>query len=247
MNQVKRPLIIGHRGAAGEAPENTLASFELALKQGADGIELDVHLTQDGQIVVCHDPTLNRTTNGTGYIVQQSLESIQQLDAGAWFGDAFRGERVPTLREVFEAVPEGKLINVEVKHAYEGRMEHVLLSFLRRSGRMQDVVVSSFDHKCIKRLKVSEPELQVGLLYAANLIDHSAYAELLGVEVYSLHPHYEGIGASDIKLAVEKGLHVYPYTVNREEEYRRLIEAGVSGIITDFPARLADVIGSRHT
>ncbi|MDR6555380.1 glycerophosphodiester phosphodiesterase [Paenibacillus qinlingensis] len=234
-----KPIIIGHRGAAGEAPENTLASFALALEQGAQAIELDVHLTRDGKIVVCHDGTLNRTTNGSGLIAHQSWEDIRKLDAGAWFSEKFLGERIPLLSEVFDLVPRGTLINVEVKDAYEGRMESALLAFLReRDDRYEDVVVSSFDHKVIQRLKRAEPALKVGLLYAANLIDHAGYAKLLDVDVYSLHPHYHSFAEADIAMATTAGLAVYPYTVNELSDYQMMITAGVTGIITDFPGRL---------
>ncbi|CAN7339742.1 glycerophosphodiester phosphodiesterase [Paenibacillus sp. LjRoot153] len=233
-----KPIIIGHRGAAGEAPENTLASFALALEQGAQAIELDIHITKDGEIVVCHDETLDRTTNGSGLICNQQWADIQRLDAGAWFSEKFKGERIPLLSEVFDLVPEGTLVNVEVKHAYEGRMEKALLAFLQEANRYEDVVVSSFDHKVIQRLKRAEPELKVGLLYAANLIDHAAYAKLLEVEVYSLHPHHHSFDRADMALATADGLAVYPYTVNELSDYQRMIEAGVTGIITDFPGRL---------
>lgn len=233
-----KPIIIGHRGAAGEAPENTLASFALALSQGAQAIELDVHITKDGEIVVCHDGTLDRTTNGSGLICNQQWADIQRLDAGSWFSEKFKGERIPLLSEVFDRVPKGTLINVEVKHAYEGRMESALLAFLREVNRYEDVVVSSFDHKVIQRLKRAEPALKVGLLYGANLIDHAAYAKLLEIEAYSLHPHHHSFDGADMALAKADGLAVYPYTVNELSDYQRMIIAGVTGIITDFPGRL---------
>lgn len=233
-----KPIIIGHRGAAGEAPENTLASFALALEQGAQAIELDVHVTKDGEIVVCHDGTLDRTTNGSGHICNNNLQDIQMLDAGAWFSEKFKGQRIPLLSEVFDLVPRGTLINMEVKHTYEGRMEKELLAFLRKSKRYEDVVVSSFNHKVVQRLKRSEPELKVGLLFAANLIDHAGYAKLLEVEVYSLHPHYHLVDREDVALASAAGIAVYPYTVNEVSDYKMMIEAGVTGIITDYPGRL---------
>ncbi|MGO4270705.1 glycerophosphodiester phosphodiesterase [Paenibacillus sp. TAF58] len=241
MNKHK-PIIIGHRGAAGEAPENTLASFALAVEQGAEGIELDVHITKDGEIVVCHDATLDRTTNGSGLICDHSWSELKSLDAGAWFSEAFTGERLPLLCEVFDLLPRGFFINVEVKHAYEGRMERALLALLRESSRMENVVISSFDHKVIHRIKQAEPALKVGLLYAANLIDHTAYAGQMGVDVFSLHPHHHCIEQEDVAAAVASGLAVYPYTVNELSDYRRMIASGVSGIITDYPARLRELL-----
>ncbi|SDN53870.1 glycerophosphoryl diester phosphodiesterase [Paenibacillus sp. yr247] len=240
----QKPIVIGHRGAAGEAPENTLASFALALEQGAEGIELDVQLTKDGEIVVCHDLTLDRTTNGSGLICEKSWEEIKSLDAGFWFSDHYKGERIPRLCEVFDLVPRGHLINVEVKHAYEGRMEEALITFLRERDRWEDVVISSFDHKVIRRIKQAEPEAKVGLLYAANLIDHAAYAKQIGVDVYSLHPYHHCIEQEDVRAAAAAGLASYPYTVNEVADYRRMIASGVSGIITDYPAKLRDLLKS---
>lgn len=245
--KTSKPIIIGHRGAAGEAPENTLASFALALEQGAQGIELDVHITKDGEIVVCHDETLGRTTDGSGRICNHTWEEIQKLDAGGWYSDRFHGEHVPLLSEVFEMIPSGILINVEVKHAYKGRMEQALITFLREANRFEDVVVSSFDHKVIQRLKRAEPDLQVGLLYDAKLIDHPGYAKKLGIEVCSLHPHHRCIKPEDIAAATAAGLRVYPYTVNELSDYQIMTEAGVTGIITDFPSRLKAYLHTIHS
>lgn len=240
---MQQPIVIGHRGASGEAPENTLAAFALALEQGAEGIELDVQITKDGEIVVCHDLTLDRTTNGSGLICEHNWEELNSLDAGIWFSEAFTGERIPHLRQVFELVPRGHLINVEVKHAYEGRMEKALLAFLDEMDRWEDIVISSFDHKLIHGMKQAQPNAKVGLLYAANLIDHAAYAKQLGVEVFSLHPYHHCINKEDVVAAEAAGLAVYPYTANDVADYKRLTAAGVTGIITDYPARLRNLLG----
>ena len=169
-------------------------------------------------------------------------KEIRKADAGAWFGEDFRGEKIPYLEEVYDLVPTGVMINVEVKQSYNGHIEPVLLEFLLRSGRMADTVVSSFDHKLLVRLKKQEPSLRIGLLYEADLNDHAGYAATLGIEVFSLHPQHRLIGADDVAAAMNHGLAVYPYTANREEDLRVLIRSGVSGIITDYPARLADIL-----
>jgi glycerophosphoryl diester phosphodiesterase len=239
---LNQPMVIGHRGAAGEAPENTLASFQLALAQGADGIELDIHLTKDGEIVVCHDPTIDRTTNGNGYIVEMEADEIKRFDAGGWFSQAYAGESIPTLTEVFELVPDSIMINIEIKYAYQGQLETLLLDFLRKRNRLEHVVISSFDHKCMQRIKKAETAAKVGLLYAANLIDHAGYASQFGVDVYSIHPHYQLIEKDDVRNAKAAGLETYPYTINLEEDFRKMVEYGVSGIITDFPAKLVQLL-----
>lgn len=242
---MKKPIIIGHRGAAGEAPENTLASFDLALQQGADGIELDVHLSQDGRLMVCHDATLDRTTDGSGWIYRMSAAEIRQFDAGSSFDERFRGERVPLLEEVFAMVPPHMLINVEVKHSYNGHMEQALVEFLRKQGRLEQVVVSSFDHKCLYRLKETMPKLKIGLLYAANLINHADYALMMGVPVHSIHPHHSLLEREDVADAAGQGLAIYPYTANLESDLRRLISCEVTGIITDYPAQLKEMLSSQ--
>lgn len=239
---MNKPMIIGHRGAAGEAPENTLASFRLALEQGVHGIELDVHLSADGRLIVCHDPTLDRTTDGSGWIGRMNAADIRQYDAGSYFAVRFRGEKVPLLDEVFDLVPPGILINVEVKHSYDGRLEKALLSFLRERERLEQVVVSSFDHKCLYRMKQEEKGLRIGLLYAANLINHANYALMLGVGVHSLHPHHRLLEEEDVAKANSRGLATFPYTANDPDELHRLIRCGVTGIITDYPARLRDLL-----
>jgi glycerophosphoryl diester phosphodiesterase len=239
---LQKPKVIGHRGAAGDAPENTLASFQLALEQGADGIELDIHLTKDGEIVVCHDPTIDRTTNGSGYIVEMQVAEIKRFDAGGWFSQQYAGESIPTLAEVFDQVPDNIMINIEIKYSYKGQLETRLIDFLRKRNRFENVVISSFDHKCMQRIKKTERMAKIGLLYVANLIDHAGYANQLGVDVYSIHPHYQLIEKDDVLKAKAAGLKVYPFTINSDEDFRKMLDYGVSGIITDFPAKLVQLL-----
>lgn len=237
-----KPMIIAHRGAKGLAPENTLAAFRLGMDQGCEGIELDVHLSADGEIMVCHDFTLDRTTDGTGLIREKTASEIRSYDAGAWFGEAYRGEFVPTLGEVFDLVPESIMINVEVKHSYDGLMDEKLVEFLRQRNRFERVVVSSFDHKCVRRIKRMEPRVKIGLLYQSNLLDPVAYARSFDVDVYSLHPYFRLLDREDVQKAVDSGLNVYPYTANDENDLLELTAFGVSGIITDYPGRLRDLL-----
>ena len=234
----KRPLIIAHRGSKGEAPENTLASFALALQQHCDAIELDIHLSRDGVPVVIHDDTVDRTTNGTGKVESMTVDELQALDAGSWFDPRYAGEQIPTLAEVFELVPPSIMINVEIKGISGGRTEQELLKLLKAYDRIESVVVSSFDHKCLRRLKQADPRIQIGLLYSANFVDHVAVAKLTGIPVYSLHPQADLIAPEDIAAAHEAGLQIYPFTINREEHMKLGIQVGLDGIITDYPARL---------
>ncbi|SFM13392.1 glycerophosphoryl diester phosphodiesterase [Paenibacillus sp. 1_12] len=233
-----KTIIIGHRGAAGEAPENTLGSFRLAVEQGAEALELDIHESADGALIVCHDATVDRTTNGHGSISRMTQEELQKLDAGGWFSPQYVGEKLPLLEEVFTLIPQDILINIEIKCAYSTRLEHRLLQLLQQYDRLQNVIISSFDHKILVRLKQAEPALKMGLLYVANFQNHRKMAESTGIEVFSLHPQYRLIEAEDVQDAVQNGLFVYPFTINEEEELRKALNDGVSGIITDFPGRL---------
>lgn len=230
-----KPLMIAHRGASAYAPENTLSSFLLAIAQGCDAIELDVHLTKDQKLVVFHNEELANTTNGKGIIGEMTAYELRQLDAGAWFHHDFTGEKIPFLDEVVDLVPPHIMINVELKNipSYYIGIEEAVVDLVRKKNAFERIVVSSFDHQCLLKVKELEPRLKIGLLYQNNLYSHIGYATQIQIPIYSLHPQYECIKKSDIQLAVENNLHVFPWTVNHEQEMKKLIKCGVSGIMTD--------------
>ncbi|RTE06761.1 glycerophosphodiester phosphodiesterase [Paenibacillus whitsoniae] len=242
MNQ---PLVIAHRGAKGEAPENTLAAFRLGLEQGCDAIELDIHLSQDGEIIVIHDFTIDRTTDRKGVVHEMTLAELKQADAGRWFDTRFEGERIPTLEEVFDLVPPDIMINVEIKDSYDRKLEPALVELMKKKDRVHNVVVSSFDHKSLMFLKLLLPETKIGLLYDFNPGSHVNLATGLGVPVYSLHPNFKRINREEIREAKSKGIEVYPYTINDEKRLRKAIAYGASGIITDYPGRLRDILADQ--
>lgn len=237
-----RPLIIAHRGASSEAPENTLAAFELAISQGSDAIELDIHLSADGEIIVCHDATINRTTSGTGFVREMTASELKRVDAGSWFSEKYAGERLPLLEEVFDLVPKDMMVNVEIKNSYQGEIEPKLMALLSEKNRMDSVIVSSFHHKSLLRLKQLEPEVKISLLYFADFINHRQVAERFEVPVYSIHPNFRLIGREDVKDAVDHGLHVFLCVVNDEQKMKVAIEYGATGILTDFPEKLRQVL-----
>ena len=236
------PIVIAHRGASGEAPENTLAAFKLAVEQGCDAIELDIHLAADGQIVVCHDDSIGRTTTGKGVIREMTSQQLKQADAGVKFGGQFAGERIPLLEEVFDLVPQEIMLNIEIKSGFDRRIESTLLELLDRKKRLDNVVVSSFNHKSLRLLKQLEPRVKIGLLYAADFANHRRIAEAMEVDVYSLHPDYRLIQREDIADAVAHGLKVFPYTINDEMDMRQAVQNGASGIITDYPGKLKQLL-----
>jgi len=235
-------LVMAHRGSMGHAPENTLAAFQLGIDQGCNAIELDIHLSKDGELVVIHDDTLNRTTNLTGKVNDLTVQELKQADAGSWFDEQFAGERIPLLEEVIDLVPPHILLNIEVKRSYGGQLESKLLELLKRKNRIQHVVLSSFNLKSLKQLKLAEPEVKIGIIYNVNVVQHRDFANLMGVPVYSLHPNFQSIDPEDIQDAVSNGIKVFPYTINDEQDLKLAISHGVSGIITNFPDRLRSIV-----
>lgn len=230
-------LLIGHRGAAICAPENTLISFEMALEMGCKGIELDVQMTKDGEFVVIHDYSVDRTTNGSGYVSELTYKEIRQLDAGSWFGLEFAGQKIPSLEEVLNIMPPDALVNIELKKELheENHMEGKLVQLLRRSNAIENVVVSSFDHMSIKKVKELDPEVKTGLLLYSNLLDVFSYLEQHQLDVYSIHQTEEFITDKFVQEAHDRGYKVYAYTVNAVRAFKKCLDVNVDGVITDDP------------
>ena len=242
---MSKPLILAHRGASAEAPENTLAAFRLALEQGADGFELDVHRTRDGHLVVCHDETVDRTTDGTGAIGAMTLAELKRLDAGRWFDERFAGERIPTLDEVWALAEEAgglRLLNVEVKlgfAAYPG-IEEALVEWIESRGLEERVVVSSFNHFSLLRLHQLAQKLRTGILYMAAWVEPWLGAHRVGAR--SLHPYHPTLVPPLVEAAHQQGLEVYPFTVDEPRRMEELAKMGVDGLITNRPGLARSVV-----
>ena len=172
-------IVMAHRGFSSKAPENTMSAFIQALEAGAEGIELDVHLTGDGEVVVIHDHTLERTTSGSGPVSEMTLAEVQRFDAGAWFSQEFAGEKVPSLREVLELVKEHNvLLNVETKAAlgYEQLNDKVAL-LLDEYALWEKTIISSFNHYALVHMKQIRPQARTGILYNCGLVNPWDYAK----------------------------------------------------------------------
>lgn len=243
-----------HRGARREAPENTLPAFERAVEQGADGVELDVQLTADGIMVVIHDETLDRTTNGSGLVAVRTLAELQCLDASAGM-PGFAGTRIPTLNEVLDLlVPTGVMINIELKNSceeYPG-LERQVLEAVTSSGAADQVVLSTFNHYSLKALQELGATSELGMLYSDPLYNPWSYA--LGLNVGAIHPPVGCVlGPVYVRCAQESGLAVRPWVANHDEELRRLFKWGVDAVFTDVPGharRIRDDVqpgGSRRS
>ena len=235
------PLILGHRGASADAPENTLAAFRLALAQGADGVELDVTLSADDVPVVIHDDTLERTTTGAGRVHDFTLAQLKQLDAGypAKFGQQFAGERLPTLAEVFADIGARAIINVELKRdpSAEQALAAKALALIREHGMTQRVIVSSFHYENLRRVRALAAELPLGLLYDPAEPWRIAQAWLTaGVRAEAHHPYFPLFNAATRGLYRARGARVNVWTVNSEADLRAQMALGVEGLITNVPA-----------
>lgn len=229
-------LNIAHRGASGRFPENTLRAFNAAIDAGVQMCELDVQLTSDGALVVIHDETVERTTDGNGAVRAMTLVELKRLDAGVRFRTEFKGERVPTLEEVM-TLAEGRCgLNIEIKSA---GVEHKVCELIVRRGALATAMISSFDWDALAVVRHFEPRMRVGLLasqWPARLV--GAAFEL---KAESINPRANMVTEDLCIAAHERNLSVYTWTVDEPVEMRRLIAFGVDGIMTNFPERLREL------
>ena len=244
----RRALVIGHRGAMGYRPENTLVSYAHALELGADWIELDVHLTKDGQLAVLHDEKVDRTTNGTGLVKDHTMAELKQLDAGAKFASEYAGERIPTLDEVLAwAAERGTVVDIEIKNApvfYEG-IERAVVEALGRTGMTERAIVISFDHPAVKRVKGINPRIATGVLYAGRPVDGVTLARQANAD--ALLPQWSYVRAEDVRAAHAAGLAVAPWATSDPEILRKLIADGVDAIGTNHPDVLRTVVDAAQS
>lgn len=228
-------LIYGHRGASGYAPENTLEAFQLAMDIGADGFELDVHLSADGELVVIHDETVDRTTNGTGYVKDLTLAQLKELDACNGM-EHYRGARIPTLGEVFDLIRDTHhMVNVEVKTdgCFYPRIEEKCLALAKEKGVEDRILYSSFNHYTLMRLRELKPDAKLGMLFGDIMVKPWEYARRIGVDY--LHPMKTNIyvpGFAEGARAAGCGINLW--TVNDEKTMAECLKCG-AGVITNYP------------
>lgn len=242
----KRPLAIAHRGASSVAPENTIAAVEKAIEIGSEWVEIDIFATLDRELVVLHDRTVDRTTDGTGHISELRLEEVERLDAGSWFGQEFAGEPLPTLREVLEVTRDRAILLIEMKPA---GLEAATVDLVRELGMEDQVAIQSFNHSSIATVKRLAPEIPGIILI--NRPEHSddreraaewmvQRARTFGADAVAVQ--YAHVTHELVSLAREAGLQVYPWTVNSRSGLLTMMQMNVDGIITDYPQTLKELL-----
>jgi len=228
--KTQRLFCFGHRGARGHEPENTLRSVRKALELGADGIEVDVYFVDD-QLVVIHDSTLGRTTNGSGFVMKKTFAQLRSLDAGL-------GEKIPTLTEVFDVVNRRAIVNVELKGPRTAAPVAGLIDdyVQQRGWNYEDFLVSSFDHAQLRVMRKLDPEIPIAALIEKVPRDLAAVAERLGA--CAINPPKDRVTPELVADAHRRGLKVFVFTVNEPRDIARMKSLGVDGVFSDYPDRV---------
>ncbi len=239
-----RPLVLGHRGASAEAPENTLAAFRLALAQGADGVELDVWRCASGEVVVFHDRDARRVAGSPLRPTLASFAELRALDVGAWKGERFRGERIPRLEEVLEALGPA-LINVELKSARVGdpRLGFAAARILRSRRAGSRVVVSSFDWPLLAAFRLAAPEVPTGLLLEArSWWRHLAGPAAALLRAQALHPELRWVTPDRASRWAAAGWPLVVWTVDEPADVQRMCALGVAALISNRPGQTRELV-----
>lgn len=246
LTSLPQPIIFAHRGASAHAPENTLAAFELALAQNADAIELDVKLSADGQVMVIHDTTVNRTTGSHGRVTDLSLAQLKSLDAGSFFSSQYSGEKIPTLQEVFEAVGQRIFINVELTNynTPRDRLVETVCALVKDLGLQKHVMFSSFFASNLSKARAYLPDVPRGLLAFSGLL--GAWARSFGFafgRYQALHPNIQDVTPQQIQRVHRLQRRIHVWTVNAPQDMRRLFQWRVDAVFTDDPQLAVQVRG----
>ncbi len=235
--------IFAHRGFSGKYPENTMLAFEKAVEIGVDGIELDVHLTKDNEIVIIHDEDIKRTCDGEGLVKDMTLEELRKFDASATFRGQYGFCGIPTLREYFELVKDTPIItNIELKTGvYEYHtIEQRVIDMVREFGLSDKIIFSSFNHFTVKRCEEIAPEIKRGFLTGDWLYDFGKYTVERNVQC--CHPWHVSLSEETVKEMHEAGCEINTWTVNEYEDIRKLSAWGVDSLIGNFPDRMIEVL-----
>lgn len=226
--------IIGHRGACAYAPENTISSFDLAQKMGCSSIETDIRATKDGVLVLLHDHTVDRTTNGSGRIKELTIEEVKELDAGTWFSDDFKGEKIPTLREFLSHYGNQMEINLEIKE--KSLEKKVLKAIKAQKITKENLIITSFSFNILMDYKRLDNNYTYG--YLVKSISLENIKECVKHKIDYICPNASYISSEDVLTAHTYGLFVRAWGVKSELVMKKTVAAGVDGMTVDFPDKL---------
>lgn len=237
-------LNIAHRGFSGKYPENTMLAFEKAIESGADGAELDVHLTKDSEIVVIHDERIDRTTDGKGFVADFTYEELSKFDASAGFAGVYGFNKIPTLREYFELVKPvaGFITNIELKtgiNEYPG-IEKAVLDLIDEFELEDRIIISSFNHYSVMRTKAINPRIKCGFLESSWIYNFGEYTKTRGIEC--VHPMYLSLNEGSVSEIKANSIQINTWTVNDEESVEKLYDLGIDAVITNYPDMAKSVI-----
>lgn len=244
-------LIIGHRGAMGYAPENTIASFEEAIRRGADWIECDVQLSKDGEVVVIHDTAVDRTTDGQGLVRDLPWKKLKSFDAGVWHSHEFAHQHIPSLAEVITRFRErrtarqhgvGFIVELKTIPGMGGSLADTVVALLRQEQFQDRVVVISFDAVALQEVHAANKSIPTGLLYSEET-EESRIAQARLIGAHAVFPRKTCVTSRGVIAAHKAGLAVGTWTANTKNEMKRLIACGVDAIATNYPDRLRALMG----
>lgn len=244
-------LVIGHRGAMGYAPENTFASFEEAVRRGADLVEMDVQLSADNEVVVMHDTSVERTTSGAGFVRDLPWKKIKALDAGVWYGPAYASETVPSLsgvlnkfrtRKTANGDALGFVIELKTQKGAGGALADAVVALLQKENMVDRSFVISFDAVALQEVRQANPSLPTGLLYSEEG-DESRVAQAKTIGAHAIFPRKTCVTSKGVLAAHKAGLQVATWTANIKIEMKRMIACGVDAITTNYPDRLRALVG----
>jgi glycerophosphoryl diester phosphodiesterase len=228
-------MVIAHRGASSYAPENTLAAFDLAIRMGVHHIELDVHCTSDGHIVVIHDDTVNRTTNGAGPVTSYTLAALQELDAGSWFGDSYAGERIPTFAEVLKRYTGRVHIHTEIK-GHSASLVPRTADLVRQYGMVGQVTITSFQQMRLEEMRTYAPEFPTGWLVGE--VNEAIITQARALGLTQLCPNAKTVTSELVRRLHAEGFVVRAWGVATEELMQQVVIAGADGMTVNFPDKL---------
>ena len=245
--------VIAHRGASKRAPQNTIPAFRIARELGCDGFENDTHFTKDRQIVVCHNYDVDATSNGKGFISDLTFDELRALDFGSYFSPDFKDTKIPSLDEFFEVAKGLEIINVEIKKPRDDDLTIVdaTIEGAKKWGVFEQIIISSFDPRCVERAKECDPACRTGFLYDMHSPNYNVYsnnpaeyAKKLGCD--AIHPHFLVLDRHIVEKAHELGMMVNPWTVASDEAILAMADIGCDSVITNYCDRAKELLRDRQ-